>query len=159
MCLTSKLNDKIIKMPSKSHETIPLVCPACPPNLPIPYVCTVLYIISEPPYFLREPDDVVAVAGTDTMLECQVQYSTVYGYMVPVQDRMINVSAVHVYSTVYVHSYNHVKWIVPIRLRNMLLLIARQSARWFIHYSQWCLFWQVYAKNLKRDSVTRWWLR
>ncbi len=27
---------------------------------------------SEPPYFLREPDDVVAVAGTDTMLDCQV---------------------------------------------------------------------------------------
>jgi ABC-type Zn2+ transport system substrate-binding protein/surface adhesin len=23
-CLTSKLNDKIIKLPSKSHETIPL---------------------------------------------------------------------------------------------------------------------------------------
>ena len=29
-------------------------------------------IISEPPYFLRRPEDTVAVAGTDVTLECQV---------------------------------------------------------------------------------------
>ena len=36
------------------------------------YIKLNVKIISEPPYFLRRPEDTVAVAGTDVTLECQV---------------------------------------------------------------------------------------